>query len=132
MPINVFGNTNHKTNKIDTSLFVQKSYLRTSFSESNIEEDIDLKIHFRIKNLQDPFIIREPASKKYVDNKFNDPGKIKNTEHIIDLNDKNITNARFFQISQLPQIDCHSTPKFCVDNSMKELLLVRNIKDNDS
>ena len=64
MPINVFGNTNHKNNKIDTSLFVQKSYQRTSFSESNIEEDIDLKIHFRIKNLQDPFIIREPASKK--------------------------------------------------------------------
>ena len=27
--------------KIDTSLFVQKPYLRTNYLESNIEEDID-------------------------------------------------------------------------------------------
>ena len=44
MPINVFGNSSHdKNNKIDTSLFVQKPYLRTIYIESNIEEDIDLK-----------------------------------------------------------------------------------------
>ena len=45
MPINVFGNSNSndKGNKIDTSLFVQKSYLRTIYRETNIEEDIDLK-----------------------------------------------------------------------------------------
>ena len=47
MPINEFGNSsskNNNCNKIDTSLFVQKSYLRTNYIESNIEEDIDLKI----------------------------------------------------------------------------------------
>ena len=45
MPINVFGNSsnNNNDNKIDTSLFVQKPYLRTNYIESNIEEDIDLK-----------------------------------------------------------------------------------------
>ena len=43
MPINVFGNSNSNDNgrKIDTSLFVQKPYLRTNYIESNIEEDID-------------------------------------------------------------------------------------------
>ena len=43
MPINVFGNSNSNDNKnkIDTSLFAQKSYLRTNYIESNIEEDID-------------------------------------------------------------------------------------------
>ena len=64
MPINVFGNSsNNSEQKIDTSLFVQKPYLRTNYIESNIEEDIDLKNQFRIKNVPDPISIREAASK---------------------------------------------------------------------
>ena len=46
MTINVFGNSsfsNNNGNKIGTSLFVPKPYLRTNYIESNIEEDIDLK-----------------------------------------------------------------------------------------
>ena len=51
MPINVIGNSsNNSENKIDTSLFVQKPYLRTNYIEANIEEDIDLKNQYRIKN----------------------------------------------------------------------------------
>ena len=131
MPINVFGNSsNNSDNKIDTSLFVQKPYLRTNYIESNIEEDIDLKNQYRIKNLQDPISIREPASKTYVDNLFNDPSIVKNTEHI-DLNDRNITNARFIQVNQWPQIDSHLTPRLYVDNAVDESSLVRNNQDND-
>ena len=83
MPINVFGNSSSsydKGNKIDTSLFVQKPYLRTKFIETNFEEDIDLKIQFRIKSLPDPISIGEAVSKNYVDNLFNDPSKLKNTD----------------------------------------------------
>ena len=132
MPINVFGNSNSNSsdNKIDTSLFVQKPYLRHNYIESNTEEDIDLKNQYRIKNLPDPISIREPASKHYVDNLFNDPSIIKNTEHI-DLNDRNITNARFIQVNQWPRIDSHSTPMLYVDNAVDEPSLVRNNKDND-
>ena len=131
MPINVFGNSsNNNGNKIDTSLFVQKPYLRTNYIESNIEEDIDLKNEYRIKNLPDPISIREAASKNYVDNLFNDPSIIKNTAHI-DLNDRNILNASFFQVNQLPQIDSHLTAKLYVDNSIDESTLVRNNRDND-
>ena len=46
MPVNVFGNSssiNDNVNKFDTSLFVQKPYLRSNFIEANIEEDIDLQ-----------------------------------------------------------------------------------------
>ena len=70
IPINVFGNINSNSsdNKIDTSLFVKKPYLRNNNIESNIEEDIELKNQFRIKNLPDPVSIREAASKHYVDN----------------------------------------------------------------
>ena len=68
MPINVFGNSNsnNSDNKIDTSLFVQKPYLRTNCRESNIEGDIDLKNQFRIKFLPDAFSIREAGSQHYV------------------------------------------------------------------
>ena len=131
MPINLFRNSsNNSDNKIDTSLFVQKLYLRTKYIESNIEEDIDLKNQYRVKNLPDPFSIREAASQNYVDNLFNDHSIIKNTTHI-DLNDRNITNARFIQGNQLPQIDSHLTAKLYVDNAIDESSLVRNNKDND-
>ena len=55
MVIIVFGNSSHDdNNKIDTSLFVQKPYLRTNFIEANIEEDFDLKNRYKIKNLPCP------------------------------------------------------------------------------
>ena len=104
--------------------------MRTNYIESHIEEDIDLKNQFRIKNSPDPISIREPISKNYVHNLFNGPSIIKNTAHI-DLNDRNITNARFIQVNQLPQIDSQLTAKLYVDNAIDEQSLVRNIQDND-
>ena len=131
MPNNVFKNSsNNSDNKIDTSLFVQKPYLRHNYKEANIEEDIDLKNQFRIKNLPDPLSIREAASKNYVDNLFNNPSISKITEHI-DLNDRNITNARFIQVNQWPQIDSHLTAKLYVDTEIDQSSLVRNNQDND-
>ena len=126
MPINVFGNSSKSSeHKIDTSLFVQKPYLRTNYIEANIEEDIDLKNQYRIKNLPDPISIREATSKNYVDNLFNDPIILRNNAHI-DLNDGNFTNIRFLQVNQLPQIDSHLTAKLYADNSIDESNLVRN------
>ena len=104
--------------------------MRKNYIEGNIEKDIDLKNQFRIKTLPDPISIREAASKNYADNLFNDPSVLKNTEHI-DLNDRNITNARFIQVNQLPQIDSHLTAKLYVDNAIDETSLVRNNQDID-
>ena len=121
MPIYVFGNSNSNNSdtKIDTSLFVQKPYLRSNYIESNIEEDLDLKNQFRSKNLPDPISIREAALQNYVDNLFKKSSIIKNNAHV-DLNDKNITNARFIQVNQLPQIDSHLTAKLYVDNAISD------------
>ena len=131
MPINVFGNSsNNSDNKIDTSLFVQKPYLRHNYIESNIEENIDLKNQYRIKNLPDPTEMQDACSKKYTDNLFNDPTIIKNNAHI-DLNDRNITNARFIQVNQWPQIDSHLTAKLYVDTEIDQSSLVRKNQDND-
>ena len=133
MPINLFGNSSSSYDngkKIDTSLFVQKPYLRTIFIESNVEEDIDLKNQYRIKNIPAPISIREATSKNYVDNSFNDLSIVKNNAHI-DLNDRSITSARFIQVNQLPQIDSHLTAKLYVDDSIDEVSFVRNNQDND-
>ena len=132
MPINVFGNSNSNGNgnKTDTSLFVQKPYLRTNYIKTNIEEDINLKKQYRTKKLPDPISIREAASKNYVDNLFNHPSIVKNNAHI-DLNDRNITNARFIQVNQWPQIDSHSTAKLYVDTEIDQSSTVRKNQDND-
>ena len=102
MPNNVFGNSSiNSDNKIDTRLFVQKPYLRTNYIEANIDEDIDLKNHYR-KNIKDPVSLRDAYSENFVDNLFNDPNIIKNNAHI-GLTDRNTTNAKFFQVNQLPE-----------------------------
>ena len=131
MPINVSGNSCHDDkSKIDTSLFVQKPFLRKNYVESDLEDDIDLKNQYRIKNVLDPISIREVCSKNYVDNLFNDSSIVKNDTHI-DLNDGNITNARFIQVNQLPKIVSHLTAKLYVDISIDEPSLVINNQDND-
>ena len=104
--------------------------MRTNSIEANIEEKIDLENQYGIKNLPDPINIREAASKKYVDNLFNDPSIVKNNAHI-DVNDRNITNARFLQVNQWPQIDSHLPPKLYVDNAIDEESLVGNNQNND-
>ena len=131
MLINLFGNSSHdnKINKIDTSIIVQKPYLRSDYMENKIEEDIDSKNQYRIKNSPDPISIRETCSKHYVNNLFNDPSILKNTSHI-DLNDRNITNARFIQFNQPPRIGSHLTAKLYVDNAIGEPSLVRINQDN--
>ena len=118
MPNIVFGNSSYAhDNIIDTSLFVQKPYLRTNHIESNIEEDIDLKNRYRIKNLPDPISIQETASKNYVDNKFNDPSIIRNNTHV-DFNDKNLDNLRFIKVNSFPGIPEHLAAKIYVEQAI--------------
>ena len=133
MPINVFENSSSAIdngNKIDTSIFVQKQCLRTNYGESNIEDDIDMKDLFRNKNLPCPPENSDAVCKSYVDNFFNDSSILKNTEHI-DLNDRNITKARFIEVNQWPQIDSHLTPRLFVENAVDEQSLVGNNQDKD-
>ena len=86
----------------------KKPFLRTNYLESNFEEHFDPNCRYRIENLPDPLSIREAASKNYVDKKFNDQSIIKDNAHI-ELKNRNITNASFIQVNQLPQNDSHLT-----------------------
>ena len=77
-----------------------------------------------------PKTMIEVPTKNYVDNLFIDPSIMKNNAHI-DLKDRKITNARFIQVDQLPQIDSHLTAKLYVDHLVDESSLVRNNQDNN-
>ena len=123
MPINVFGNSNSNDNsKIDTSLCVQKPYLRHNYIEANIEEDIDLKNQYRIKNLIDPINLQDACNKNYIDNIF---------KNDIDFNDVKLENIKFVKVNYAPAHPNHLTPKVYVDASINESSLVRNNQDND-
>ena len=128
MPINVFGNSSSSSDidkKIDTSMFVQKPYLRTNYFENNLEEDIDLKNQNRIKKLPDPISIREAASKNYVDIKFSDSSIIKNTSHI-KFNDKNLNIVHSIKVNSFPTIKEQPTLKIYVGQA------ISNVLDNSS
>ena len=55
------------SNKIDTSSFVQKPYLRTNYIEADIEEDIDMKNQFYNKKLPNPIGLDDGMNKRYAD-----------------------------------------------------------------
>ena len=119
MPVNVFGNStsNNSNKKIDTSSFVKKPYLKTNFIESNFEEDIHLRNQYRNKKLPDPISIRDACCKNYVDNLFNNPSIIKNTDQI-DFNDKNLNNVHFIEVNSKPTLEEQLTPKIYVDQAI--------------
>ena len=94
MLINVFGNSSssNDNNKIDTSRFVQKSYLKSNYIETDIDHDINLKNQYRIINLQNPINNKDAINKIYIDTKIADVIKrnIQNNEYISFLDNDNV------------------------------------------
>ena len=85
IPINVFGNSPSSpdnSNKTDARAFVQKPFLRTSYFESNIEGDIDMKNQFKVRNLPCAIEISDAVCKSFVASGLNDPSIIRNTAHV--------------------------------------------------
>ena len=120
MPINVFGNSSHDNNiKIDTSLFVQKPYLRSNYIEANIEEDIDLRYKYKSKNLPDPVSIGEAASKNYVDNSINELSLVRNNRDN-DFANYNLTNINSITLNKQAENDNQVITKAYVDQFHQE------------
>ena len=65
--------------------------MRTNYIESNIEEDIDLKNQYRIKNLPDPISNTEACSRNYVDNSIDKVSLVRNNQDN-DFNNNNLAN----------------------------------------
>ena len=147
MPINVFGNSsNNSEQKIDTSLFVQKPYLRTNYIEANIEEDLDIKNQYGIKNLPNPTNLQDACSKNYVDNAINEISLVRNNRDN-DFGNYNLANINSITLNTQAVNDNQVITKAYVDQfhqenerSRRELgidfydessILVKNSLDNN-
>ena len=70
--MNVFGSSSssQSNSEIDTSNFVKKSFLKTNYIETNLEEDIDMKNQFYIKNIPSAINLDDAISKRYGDTNY--------------------------------------------------------------
>ena len=66
-----FGRPVYKGNSNNAN-GVTKSYVRANYIESEMEEDIDMKQKFKIKNLVEPSDVNDAANKAYVDKNINE------------------------------------------------------------
>ena len=120
MLINVFGNSSHdNNNKIDTSLFVQKPYLRTNYIEANIEEDIDLKNRYRIINLPDPTNLQDACNKNYINIAIDEISLVKNNKDN-DFGNHNLTNINSITLNTQAIDDNQVITKAYVDQFHQE------------
>ena len=148
MPINVFGNSsnNNNDNKIDTSLFVKKPYLKTNYIEANIEEDIDLRNQYKIKNLIDPINLHDACNKNYIDNTINESSLLRldpnekldmNNQDSILLNSTRSLPVKIFELPTKAYIDslheenARSRRDLGIDFYNESSDLVRNNQDNN-
>ena len=108
MPIDVFGNSlNISENKIDTSRFVQKSYLRSNYIEIDIDHDINLKNQYRFINLPSPINDKDGVNKIYIDTK------------IVDIIKRNIQNDDYISFLDTDNVEyklAKYTPKITLTN----------------
>ena len=109
MPIIVFGNSNQNNseNKVDTSRFVQKSYLRSNYIESDLDHDINFKNQYRIINLADPINDKDGINKIYFDTKIAD---------IIKRNNQNNDYISFLDNDNVEYNLAKYTPKITLTN----------------
>ena len=95
----------------------KRTYLRSIYIESKMEEDVVMKNHFRIEKLLCPMEISDAVSKSYDDRGLNHPSMIRDTAHV-DFNYKNLHIVPFFKVISLPAVGKHITAKIYVDNAV--------------
>ena len=87
---------------------VQKSFLRTNYIESNIEENIVKKNQFKIENIPGPIENSDAVCDSYEDVGLNDLSIRGNNAHVA-FNDKNLRsvndNVRFVEVIRLPAVE---------------------------
>ena len=69
--------------------------------------------------MPDLISIREPVSKNYVDNLFNDPSIVKNNVNVV-FNDKDLNNVHSIKVNSFPTLEEKLTPKYYVDNTISD------------
>ena len=120
-----------------TNTGVTKSYVRANYIESSMEEDIDMKNQFKIKNLPNPTNLQDPATKHYVDSKTNNLVSISELDNnSIVRNNKNnnfngntITGLESVYVNRDPNFPLELSTKQYTDDSIDEQSILRLHKD---
>ena len=116
---------------------VTKSYVRANYIESSMEEDIDMKNQFKLKNLPNPSNLQDPATKYYVDSKTNnlvpiselDNNSIVRNNKNNNFNGNTITGLESIYVNRDPQYDLELSTKQYTDDSIDEQSILRLHKD---
>ncbi len=113
---------------------VTKSYVRANYIESNIEEDIDMKQQFKLKNLPNPTDDFDAVNKMYVDDKtiLVDNTLVRNNRDN-DMGNNRITGVNMMYVARDPieSVDGTMTPwavvrKAYVDNHERICFIDKN------
>ena len=120
-----------------TNTGITKGYIKVNYIESNMEEDIDMKNQFKIKNLPNPTNLQDPATKFYVDSKTNNLVSISELDNnSIVRNNKNnnfngntITGLESVYVNRDPNFPLELSTKQYTDDSIDEQSILRLHKD---
>lgn len=112
---------------------ITRSYVRANYIESNMEEDIDMKQQYKMKNLPTPTNEFDAVNKQYVDQKSYDYVPISEYDNttIVRTNKNNNFNGNTIQgcesiyVNRDPQYDLELTTKQYVDTSIHQNSLLR-------
>ena len=138
-PINRDTKNNIKTSD------VTKNYIRDNYIESEMEENINMKNQYYIKNLPNPINLTDATNKKYVDDKtINfvtndnfDNNSIVRTNKDNDFKNNKIINLDSISTNRAPILDSEVANKlylndnFVTNDNFDNNSIVRTNKDND-
>ena len=111
----------HLTAKLYVDKVISDSIDESSLLRLDPDEKLAQDTIIFNSTLSTPKTIIELPTKNYVDNKFEDPSIIKNTDHV-DFNNNYLDNVRMATVNELPEWPNELTSKFYVDRALSELL----------
>ena len=111
----------HLTAKLYVDNAISDSVDESSLLRLDPDEKMKQDSIILISSLTSPKTIIEMPTKNYVENKFNDPSIIKNTDHV-DFNDKNLDNVGWVKVRNRPEIEEHLAPKLYVQNAIHDII----------
>ena len=111
----------HSTAKLYVDKTVSNAIDEPSFLRLDPDEKLEQDSIILNSTLTSPKTRIEVPTKNYVDNNFNDPIIIKNTDHV-DFIDKNLGNIRWIRVNKMPVAPNDLVPKLYDNNASSDVL----------
>ena len=133
----VVSSSSQSDSQIDTSNFVKKSYPKTNYIETNMEEDIDMKNQFYIKNLPNPINSNDCMNKIYADTNYlkisnYDNNSIVRIDKNMNFNSTTFTGFDSIYVNRDPIYDTELATKQYTDNIITDESIVTNTQHTDT